>query len=48
MEQERLYLDILSRVDFFESFGEQLALLTDEGEKLLFRAKYSQFQIELD
>ena len=39
MEQERLYLDILSRARVYRIFGDQLALQTDEGEQLLFQAE---------
>ena len=39
MDQERRYLGILSRVKVLRVFGDQLALQTDEGEQLLFRAK---------
>ena len=39
MDQERLYLDILSRVKDFRIFGDQLAIQTDKGEQLLFQAK---------
>ena len=39
MDQERLYLDIMSRATVYQIFGDQLALLTDEGEQLLFQAR---------
>ena len=39
MDQERRYLGILSRVKFYRIFGNQLALLTDEGKHLLFQAE---------
>ena len=39
MDQERHYLEILSRAKVYRIFGGQLALQTDEGEQLLFQAK---------
>ena len=39
MEQERHYLDIVSRVSHFLIFGDRLALQTDDDEALLFRLK---------
>ncbi len=39
MDQERRYLGILSRAKAYRIFGNQLALLTDESEQLLFQAK---------
>ena len=39
MDQERLYLDIMSRATVYRVFGDQLALQTDEGELLLFQAR---------
>ncbi len=39
MEQERRYLDILSRVSFYRIFGNQMSLHTSNDEALLFRSK---------
>ena len=39
MEQERRYLDILSRVSFYRVFGDQMSLHTSNDEALLFRSK---------
>ena len=39
MEQERHYLEIVSRVSHFMIFGDRLALQTDGDEALLFRLK---------
>ncbi|MCY4654389.1 MAG: META domain-containing protein, partial [Dehalococcoidia bacterium] len=39
MEQERRYLDILSRVSFYRVFGDRMSLHTTEDEALLFRSK---------
>ena len=39
MEQERSYLDTLSRVSFYRVFGDQLSLHTEDREALLFRTK---------
>ena len=40
MEQERRYLDILSRVRLYRIFGDRLSLHTDDYEVLLFQANY--------
>ena len=39
MDQERLYLDIMSRARVYQIFGDRLALQTEESEQLLFQTK---------
>ena len=39
MEQERRYLNVLSRVSRFQIYGDRLSLHTEDDEALLFQAK---------